>query len=90
MGISTQLPSKRIIHATAPRAGEQVSRLAVEAIFEQEFALDFSFNKPGLELDSQFRLFLSSKPDGNFPLELLQLGLKVRSLLSWMVSSIAD
>ncbi|CAF0810656.1 unnamed protein product [Adineta ricciae] len=36
-----------------------------------------NFNKPGLELDSQFRLFLSSKPDKNFPLELLQLGLKM-------------
>lgn len=40
-------------------------------------SLSFSFSKPGLELDSQFRLFLSSKPDKNFPLELLQLGLKV-------------
>ncbi|CAF0983043.1 unnamed protein product [Adineta steineri] len=36
-----------------------------------------NFNKPGLELDSQFRLFLSSKPDVHFPLELLQLGLKM-------------
>ncbi len=38
---------------------------------------NYSFSKPGLELDSQFRLFLSSKPDVHFPLELLQLGLKV-------------
>ncbi|CAF4778114.1 unnamed protein product, partial [Rotaria sp. Silwood2] len=37
-----------------------------------------NFSKPGLELDSQFRLFLSTKPDVHFPLELLQLGLKVR------------
>ncbi|CAF0885154.1 unnamed protein product, partial [Didymodactylos carnosus] len=40
-------------------------------------ALVNNFNKPGLELDSQFRLFLSSKPDPNFPLEVLQLGLKM-------------
>ena len=48
---------------------------------ERDSPLYCSFNKPGLELDSQFRLFLSSKPDPNFPLELLQLGLKVCSIL---------
>ena len=48
---------------------------------------DFSFSKPGLELDSQFRLFLSSKPDVNFPLELLQLGLKV-CFISFIFSQI--
>ena len=42
----------------------------------------FSFNKPGLELDSQFRLFLSSKPDASFPLELLRLGLKVKQSIN--------
>ncbi len=41
------------------------------------FSYNYSFSKPGLELDSQFRLFLSSKPDVHFPLELLQSGLKV-------------
>jgi len=45
--------------------------------------LYYSFSKPGLELDSQFRLFLSSKPDANFPLELLQMGLKVRLNCHW-------
>ncbi|CAF4296084.1 unnamed protein product, partial [Rotaria magnacalcarata] len=41
------------------------------------------FSKPGLELDSQFRLFLSTKPDAHFPLELLQLGLKMT--IEWPV-----
>ncbi|CAF3997941.1 unnamed protein product, partial [Rotaria sp. Silwood2] len=42
-----------------------------------------NFSKPGLELDSQFRLFLSTKPDVHFPLELLQLGLKMT--IEWPV-----
>ncbi|CAF4669138.1 unnamed protein product [Rotaria sp. Silwood1] len=42
-----------------------------------------NFSKPGLELDSQFRLFLSTKPDIHFPLELLQLGLKMT--IEWPV-----
>ncbi|CAF3406660.1 unnamed protein product [Rotaria socialis] len=42
-----------------------------------------NFSKPGLELDSQFRLFLSTKPDAHFPLELLQLGLKMT--IEWPV-----
>jgi hypothetical protein len=51
-----------------------------------------SFTKPGLELDSQFRLFLSSKPDVHFPLELLQLGLKVRSMpwLEYLIAIVID
>ena len=38
----------------------------------------FSINRPGTEIDSQFRLFLSSKPDSCFPVSLLQIGVKVR------------
>ncbi|XP_071963333.1 dynein axonemal heavy chain 6-like [Antedon mediterranea] len=35
------------------------------------------FNKPHADLDPQFRLWLSSKPDSSFPLPILQLGTKM-------------
>jgi len=39
-----------------------------------------SFNRPGNdEIDPQFRLWLSSKPDPSFPISILQTGMKVRS-----------
>ncbi|KAK3092231.1 hypothetical protein FSP39_000084 [Pinctada imbricata] len=34
-------------------------------------------NTPGDEVDPQFRLFLSSKPDTSFPISILQTGLKM-------------
>lgn len=36
-----------------------------------------NFNKPQSDVDPQFRLFLSSKPDASFPLSILQTGIKV-------------
>ncbi|XP_019625905.1 PREDICTED: LOW QUALITY PROTEIN: dynein heavy chain 6, axonemal-like [Branchiostoma belcheri] len=36
-----------------------------------------SFNKPGADIDPQFRLWLSSKPDPCFPITILQTGLKM-------------
>ncbi len=38
----------------------------------------FSFNRPSTEIDKQFRLFLSSKSDNNFPNSLLKAGIKVK------------
>mgnify|MGYP001810901923 CR=1 FL=1 len=40
--------------------------------------INFSFNRPGTEIDKQFRLFLSSKPDASFPITLLKNGIKVK------------
>jgi hypothetical protein len=37
----------------------------------------YSFNRPGADVDQQFRLWLSSKPDSSFPISILQTGLKV-------------
>lgn len=36
-----------------------------------------NFSRPGAEIDSQFRLFLSSKPTSSFPVSLLQAGIKM-------------
>ena len=38
------------------------------------------FRKPNSDIDPQFRLWLSSKPDPSFPVNILQSGLKVRFL----------
>ncbi|XP_074663059.1 dynein axonemal heavy chain 6-like [Tubulanus polymorphus] len=35
------------------------------------------FHKPDTDIDPEFRLFLSSKPDKNFPISILQSGLKM-------------
>jgi dynein heavy chain len=37
----------------------------------------YSFNRPGVEIDKQFRLFLSSKSDNSFPVSLLKAGIKM-------------
>ncbi|KAL5008122.1 hypothetical protein ScPMuIL_013703 [Solemya velum] len=36
-----------------------------------------NFNKPNDDIDPQFRLWLSSKPDPSFPISILQTGLKM-------------
>ena len=36
-----------------------------------------SFTRAGIEIDKQFRLFLSSKPDKSFPISLLKVGIKM-------------
>ena len=36
-----------------------------------------NFSKPQSDVDPQFRLWLSSKPDENFPVSILQTGTKV-------------
>lgn len=36
-----------------------------------------NFNKPQSDVDPLFRLFLSSKPDKDFPVSILQTGIKV-------------
>ncbi|KAF6022911.1 DNAH14 [Bugula neritina] len=37
-----------------------------------------NFSKPQSDVDPQFRLFLSSKPEDDFPVSILQTGIKVR------------
>ena len=36
-----------------------------------------NFSKPQSDVDPQFRLFLSSKPESGFPVSILQTGIKV-------------
>ena len=55
-----------------------------EVLFDKNIrhvAIFHSFNKPGSDVDPQFRLWLSSKPDPAFPISILQTGLKVSHTL---------
>ena len=42
-----------------------------------ELTICFSFSRPESDVDPQFRLWLSSKPNPSFPISILQTGLKV-------------
>lgn len=49
-----------------------------------------SFNRPGNdEIDPQFRLWLSSKPDPSFPISILQTGMKVRTIPDRRITHLA-
>ena len=53
--------------------------------FYQQLLVE-SLGAPGSEVDDEFRLWLSSKPDTKFPVPVLQKGVKVVMIKTRIVS----
>ena len=53
--------------------------LKMLCIVDIEVIICFRFTTNPDDVDPQFRLFLSSRPDPSFPVSILQTGIKVKS-----------